>query len=150
MTSFHPGDRVFVERGGHYSHITQKASLIHHIPETVPSEIAVFARVASFSLAAVRRARLEIGESCAIQGLGMLGLFGVQFAKIGGAFPVIAIGNREIRKELAVKYGADYVFAPNEDSLIEDIRGITERETGIRGAGVTVETSGAEAAFKQA
>ncbi len=150
VSSFQPGDRVFVERGGHYSHITQKASLIHHIPEQVSSEVAVFARVASFSLAAVRRARLEIGESCVVQGLGMLGLFAVQFARIGGACPLIAIGNRDIRKSLAGMYGANYVFSPDEDSLVSKICQITERETDIRGASVVIETSGAEAAFLQA
>ncbi|WP_406038190.1 zinc-binding alcohol dehydrogenase [Succinimonas sp.] len=147
VSSFKVGDRVFVERGGHYNFITQKASLIHHIPDSIPSEEAVFARVASFSLAAVRRSRMEIGESCAVQGLGMLGLFAVQFAKIGGAYPIFAVGNREIRKNLAAKFGADFVYSPDDNSLIDNVLRITENETSLKGVSVVIETSGAQSAF---
>ncbi len=144
VKSVKPGDRVFVEYGGHSSVIVKDVHNVIKIPDNVSFEEAVFAKLASYPLAAIRRARLEIGESIVIVGLGMLGLFGVQLAKCGGAFPIIAVGNREIRKELALKYGADYVFAPNEPDLTKKIYDITDNKTFIHGASVIVETSGSE------
>jgi len=144
VKSFKLGDRVFVEYGGHKSHIVKNVKNVYKIPDGIKMEEAVFTKVASFPLAAVRRSRLEIGESAVIVGLGMLGLFGVQFARIGGASPVIAVGNRDVRREKAIEYGADIVFAPDDPKLTEKIQKITETKTGVKGASVVVETSGSE------
>lgn len=141
------GDRVFVEYGGHRNYVTKNIKHVYKIPNKVSFEEAVFTKIVSFPLAAIRRSRLEIGESIAIIGLGMLGLFGVQLAKIGGGLPVIAVGNRDIRREKAVEYGADYVFDPNDQQLTQKILDITEQKTIIRGASVIIETSGTEDGF---
>lgn len=144
VKSVQVGDRVFVGYGGHANYATKETVQIQKIPEGVSMEEAVFTRVASFPLAAVRRSRLELGESCVVVGLGMLGLFAVQLARAAGAYPIIAIGNREIRQEKAREYGADYVFSPDEPDLTKKIFAITETLTSIRGANVVIETSGSE------
>lgn len=149
VKSIKQGDRVFVEYGGHSSVIVKDVHNVVKIPDTVSFEEAVFAKVASFPLAAIRRARLEIGESVVIVGLGMLGLFGVQFARIGGALPVIAIGNRAKRREKAAQFGADYVFSPDEPDLTGKIYSITDKRTIIHGANVVIETSGSESGLFQ-
>lgn len=61
----------------------------------------------------------------------MLGLFGVQLAKIARGLPVVAVGNRENRKKLAVEFGADAVFEPDDMDLENKIRECTK----ITGAG---------------
>lgn len=135
------GDRVFVSYGGHASYNLKTSSGVIKIPDGVKMEDAVFLRLASFPLLALRRARVELGESVTVSGLGMLGLFGVQLAKIAGGLPVIAIGNREIRRKLALECGADYVFDPNDENLSEKI--ITHTKvSGIGGSNVVLETSG--------
>lgn len=144
IKSIKPGDRVFVECGGHSDVIVQDIHKVTLIPDSVTFEEAVFAKIASCSLAAIRRARLEIGESVVIVGLGMLGLFGVQFARIGGGLPIIAVGNRDCRREKAKQFGADYVFAPDEPDLTKKIYGITDKRTIIHGANIVIETSGSE------
>ena len=138
------GDRVFVAYGGHANYNVKSVTQVMKIPDEVSMERAVFMRLASFPLCAIRRARLELGESLVVVGLGMLGLLGVQIASIGGAYPVIAIGNREIRQQKAQEYGANYVFSPNEPLLTEKIMEITNNLTGIKGANVVIETSGSE------
>ncbi len=78
------GDRVFVEYGGHASYNVKSSQYVYKIPNNVEFTEAVFVKLASYPLLALRRSRLEMGESVVIVGLGMLGLFGVQLAKIGG------------------------------------------------------------------
>lgn len=144
VTEFKEGDRVFVAVGGHAGYNIQAPRNIVKIPDNVSLQEAVFTRVASFPLLAIRRAELEIGESIVIVGLGMLGLFGVQIAHLAGACPVIGIGNREIRQEKAKKYGAEMVLSPNDPELAKKIFDFTFQKTGIKGANVVVETSGSE------
>lgn len=126
------GDRVFVSYGGHGSYNIKRESSIEKIPDNVSMQEAVFTRLASFPLLALRRSALEIGESVAIVGLGMLGLLGVQLAKIAGALPVIAIGNRENRKQLAMDFGAAAVFSPDDLNLTLKVESYT-KITGVGG-----------------
>ncbi len=141
VNSFEIGDKVFVAYGGHASYCTKKVAAVTKIPDGVRLEDAVFTRVASFPLLALRRARLELGESVVVVGLGMLGLFGVQLAKIAGGLPVIAVGNRDIRKQKALESGADFVYDPNDEKLAEKIIANT-KIAGNGGADVVLETSG--------
>lgn len=141
VTEFKIGDHVFAARGGHGSYNTRPTSKVVKIPDNVPLEDAVFTRMASFPLLALRRSKIELGETVVIVGLGVLGLLGVQLAKIAGGLPVIAVGNREIRREMAWKAGADFVFDPNDPELEEKIITIS-RKYGNTGANVVIETSG--------
>lgn len=150
VTKFKIGDRVFVEYAGHASYNWKKESGVVKIPDDVPFIDAVFTRLASFPLLALRRSRLEIGESVAVVGLGMLGLFGVQIARACGALPIIAVGNRDIRKEKAALFGAEYVFSPDEPDIVNKIFDITEKTNGVRGVNVVLETSGSMAGLKLA
>ena len=140
VLSVKPGDRVFVSHGGHASVNIKRESSLVKIPEKVSDIDAVYAKIASFPMHALRRTHFEFGESVVIVGLGMLGLFGVQLAKIGGALPIVAIGNRDERRELAYKFGADYVFEPQKEKLVEEVINVASI-TG-KGADVIIETSG--------
>lgn len=176
VTEFAVGDRVFAEYGGHASYCVQKTSKVVKIPDNVSFQEAVFTRVASFPLLALRRARLEIGESVVVVGLGMLGLFGVQLARAAGAFPTIAIGTstRPIRNEKAKEYGADLVVISKrltdilsekeinklsaeekeqrqkelKRELIKEIKEYTMKTNCVSGANVVLEVSGNEDGFK--
>ena len=46
--------------------------------------------IGSFSIAAIRKARLEVEESCLVMELGILGQLAVQYARVSGAVPIIA------------------------------------------------------------
>lgn len=135
------GDRVFVARGGHASYNIRPVSWCAKIPDNVSYDDAVFTRMYGFSLLAIRRSRFEMGESVAVVGLGQLGLFATQLAHIAGALPVVAVGNREIRREKAYEFGADYVYAPDDPDLKDKIISNT-KITGSGGADIIIETSG--------
>ncbi|MCI8622415.1 MAG: zinc-binding alcohol dehydrogenase [Provencibacterium sp.] len=141
VQNFSIGDRVFVSYGGHANYNIKPESSIIKIPDSVSLQEAAFTRLASFPLLALRRAQLEIGESVVIVGLGMLGQFGVQLARIAGGLPVIAVGNREIRKQKALQYGAKFVLSPDDPELTNKIMEYTQI-TGTGGANVVLETSG--------
>lgn len=134
-----PGDRVIVYWGKHQEYNTMPRKNIVKIDyDNIELKEAAFAFISQFSLAAVRKTRLEIGESCMIVGLGLLGLFGVQYAKLAGAHPVIAVDFSEERRILAQKLGADYVFDPSDENMSEQIRQVTEG----KGVNTVIEVTG--------
>ena len=128
--------------GGHASYNVKDTENVFKIPCNVSFEDAVFVKVALYPLLALRRTRFELGESVAIVGLGMLGLFGVQLAKVAGALPVVAVGNREVRRNIALECGADYVFDPADPELTEKVKQCTKITWATGGCNVVVETSG--------
>lgn len=141
VKDFKIGDRAFIAKGGHAQYNIRPSSWCAKIPDNVSYEDAVFTRMYRFPLLALRRAMLEIGESVAVVGLGQLGLFAVQLAKLAGGLPVVAVGNREIRRSKALELGADYIFDPNDPDLTQKVKNATAI-TGFGGADVVIETSG--------
>lgn len=57
-------------------------------------------------------AKVKIGESVVVFGVGGVGLHIVQFAKMAGAYPVCAVDPLYGRREIAARYGADYAIRP--------------------------------------
>ncbi len=151
VKNFHVGDRVYANYVGHASYGIRPVSSVWKIPDNVTFEDAVFTKIASFPLLALRRARLEAGESVAIVGTGMLGLLGVQLANIFGAMPVIAVGgSRQDRLEKAKNFGADFVLTANDSALTQKIMDISQAHTLYKGINVVIETSGTESALHSA
>ena len=64
------------------------------------------------------------------------------------ALPVIAIGNRENRKQLAADFGAAAVFGPDDPDLVCKVNELT-KIAGAGGADVVIETSGTTAGLKK-
>lgn len=67
-----------------------------------------FSRV---GLHGVREARVELGETVLILGLGPIGLHASQHARLCGGFPVVAIDPSAARRKLAEKVGVDATYA---------------------------------------
>lgn len=145
------GDRVYASYTGHTNYSVRPSSAVWKIPDSVDFMDAIFTKMASFPLLALRRSRLEAGESVVISGLGILGLLGVQLAQIFGGLPVIAIGgSRQDRLQKAKEFGADYVLSGSDPELAKKIFTITQEHTLFKGANVIIETSGSESALHNA
>ena len=99
---------------------------------------------ASCSVAAVRKTRIELGESCMVMGLGILGIFSVSYARMAGAYPVIAVDFDEDRRALALKLGADCALDPRMENFAERVKQLTG------GANAVIEVTGNGAALNQA
>ena len=147
VTTVGVGDRVLVYHGKHGKYnIRPETDMTKVENDDIPSLEAAFVVIATMGLGGVRKLELELGESAMVMGLGLLGIFALQFARLSGAYPVIAADLNPARRELALKLGADYAFDPSAEDFIQQVKAVTGGE-GVR---ATVEVTGVSAAMKQA
>ncbi len=138
-SGFHPGERVAVYHSSHSSLLVKKAEdLVKIEDDSLPSESAVFCIIGSMGLQGMRRARPEFGESMAVLGLGLLGLFAIRCAALSGLVPLIGIDFNEKRRKLAEEFGADATFSPDDPELAATIK----RLTNGSGVDIAVEVTG--------
>jgi 2-desacetyl-2-hydroxyethyl bacteriochlorophyllide A dehydrogenase len=141
------GDRVLVYHGNHAKYnIRPEADVTRVDDDSISSLDAAFVVIASMGLGGVRKLEIELGESAMVMGLGLLGIFAVQFCRLSGANPVIAADPNPSRRELALKLGADYALDPSSPDFVKQVKEITKGK-GVR---ATVEVTGVSAAMKQA
>lgn len=102
------------------------------IPEGVSDEAAAFLPLASVALHAIRRAQIQLGESFAVIGAGIIGQIAMQLARLNGAGQVIAIDLAASRLELAQACGADVTINSGSEEAVARLMEVT------RGAGARV------------
>ena len=139
------GDRVVVNWGKHRGCFRRPETEVVKIPDGVDMKCAAYAHLASFPMLAVRRLRIEMGEAVMVAGLGLLGQFAVQFARLSGAYPVLACDYSPERRELAKRLGADLVFDPREADFIGQVK----TAAGGKGPAAVVEVTGFISALQQ-
>ena len=137
VSSVKVGDRVIVFWGKHKKNITVNEHNVLRIPDGVSFEEASMALISTFPLGAIRKAKLEIGESALVMGLGILGIFAVQELKAAGAYPVIAVDPIEERRNFALKMGADFALDPTEENFAKNVRDLSDG-----GVNVCIEVTG--------
>ena len=141
------GDRVLVYHGKHMKYNVRTVKEITKVEDdSISSLDAAFVIIAAMGLGGVRKLEIELGESAMVMGLGLLGIFALQFCRLSGAYPVIAADLNPARRELALKLGADYAFDPSAPDFVEQVKAATKGK-GVR---ATVEVTGVSAAMKQA
>lgn len=123
--------------GGFAEYMLAPAAAIFPLPDTIRGETAPLIQVMTTCLHAQRLVDIFPGESVVVAGLGVAGQLHIQLAKARGAFPVIGITRSPERRALAEKLGADFTFAPADDTYdqILDL-------TGGRGADLVIESVG--------
>lgn len=147
VTKVSVGDRVLVYHGHHTKYnVVPESDLTLVEDENIDSLDASLVIIASMGLGGVRKLETELGESAMVMGLGLLGMFSVQFLRLSGANPVIAVDLNEERRNLALKLGADYALDPSAEDFVEQVKKITKG----RGVNACVEVTGVSAAMKQA
>lgn len=141
------GDRVLVYHGIHTEYnVIPESDCTKVEDDSIDSLDASIVIIASMGLGGVRRLELELGESAMVMGLGLLGIFAVQFCRLSGANPVIAADLNPERRALALKLGADYALDPSAPDFVEQVKKATKGK-GVNGC---VEVTGISAAMKQA
>ncbi len=141
------GDRVLVYHGIHTEHnVVPENDVTKVEDENIDSLDAAFVIIASMGLGGVRKLELELGESAMVLGLGLLGMFSVQFLRLSGANPLIAVDLNEQRRQLALKLGADYAFDPSDADFVDKVKAVTKG----KGVNACVEVTGVSYAMKQA
>ena len=137
VTDLQVGDRVAMTWSCHSEINVLKRKLVFKIDDSVSYSAAALCHIGTFPLAAIRKTKLAVGESMMIMGLGVLGLFAVQLARIAGAVPVIAVDPVKERREKALALGADYAFDPTEADFVQKVKQITGK-----GVNTVVEVTG--------
>jgi threonine dehydrogenase-like Zn-dependent dehydrogenase len=126
VSSVKPGDRVAISWSRHAYYVCVEETNVHLIEsDAVSFEAAALGLIGAFPLAALRKCRLEIGESIVIMGLGVLGLIGVQLARAAGAYPVVAVDPIASKRERAMQIGADTALAPFSEDFALRIKEVT-------------------------
>lgn len=146
VTRFKKGDRVMSFWGAHRQYQVLPEAQVVHVPDNVDLLDAAFVFIGTFPLAALRKTRVEVGESAMVVGLGILGQMSVMLLRAAGAVPIIAVNRGEERRKLALSYGADYAFDPSQPDFEENVR----RVTGGRGVSTVIEVTGNGEALTQA
>ena len=132
------GDRV-VSSKGHTSHFAATPdSLLKVTQSGLSSEEGVFFNLCTIAMQGVRKAKIELGEPTLVLGSGLIGLFGMQLAKLSGGLPVITADLSDNRLTLATRVGADYTLNPEADDFDEQL----DRITGGKGVAVVIEATG--------
>jgi threonine dehydrogenase-like Zn-dependent dehydrogenase len=143
VTDLKEGDRVY--RHGGFRTVHQGKGF-KKLPDGLTPAAACCLDPADFALAAVRDGQVRIGERVIVFGMGAIGLFTVQLARLSGAIDVVAVDPIAKRRELALQHGATMAVDPNE---VGDF-GMASREWFKHGADVTIEASGNHHALNQA
>ena len=131
------GDRVVVYWGVHQANITVSRNNVIKVPDEISSKEAALVFISTFPLAAIRKTRLEIGESALVMGLGILGIFAVQQLRAAGAYPIIAADPVKERRELALKMGADFALDPTKEGFAKEAMDLSDG-----GVNVCIEVAG--------
>ena len=144
VTDFTVGDRVAVEWSTHRKYLRILTKNLTKIPDNISFEEAALWHIGTFPLAAIRKCRLEIGESAIVMGLGVLGRFAVSLLHASGAVPVIAVDPVPEKRDQALRFGADYALDPFDPDFAKKAKELTGG-----GVKVAIEVTGNGKAFDQ-
>jgi len=113
------------------------------IPPDLDEKSALFARIATIAMTALRVSSGELGDNVAVMGLGLVGNMAGQLFTMAG-MNVIGIDLIDKRLRIAEKCGIRYTVNPEKEDLEERIRELTDGE----GCEVTVEAIGNPSTIK--
>ena len=132
--------------GGYAEHALVPARSVFHLPDEIPFEQgAILMCSSATSLHALRKARLQQGESVAVFGIGGLGISALQLARNLGAGRVYAIDINPQKLELAQRFGG----VPVDASAADPVAQLHDLTDG-RGVDVALELIGLPLTMRQA
>jgi threonine dehydrogenase-like Zn-dependent dehydrogenase len=132
VTTVRPGDRVLVYHGKHTEiNVVPEIKVTKVTQEGLDSVEAAFVIIAAMGLGGVRRLQFELGESGMVMGLGLLGMFAMQFMRLSGVYPVIAADLNPARRALALELGADFALDPAEEGFTDKLAKARDMHTPL-------------------
>jgi 2-desacetyl-2-hydroxyethyl bacteriochlorophyllide A dehydrogenase len=141
VTAVKPGQRLLCS-GGHAT-----ASLVNGtapglsawlLPEDLPGEQAVFARMAKTAITAAARSSVTMGQSLAVLGLGIIGQIALRLYDCAGTYPIVGIDPIAFRRAAAGRGGAIATLDPTAADPAAAVRELL----GGRGADIVLDTTG--------
>lgn len=124
--------------GAFAQYLCAPATNVLKVPDNVSYEVAATIEPAAIILHGIHKLDLKLGDAVAVVGCGALGYFALQFARLSGARPLIAIDVDDDKLELAKSIGADLCLNPTRDDVLARVH----EATGGRGVAVSLECAG--------
>jgi len=137
VEGFEKGMKVFCIEP-HASTLLLPASKVFRAPDGLAPEEACFAKLMAISMNGVRVSAASLGESVGVFGQGLIGLFATAFAKMSGAFPLLAVDMNPKRLELSRLFGADETLNPLDEPCEEALKRLLKG----KGLACAIEASG--------
>lgn len=124
---------------------------LYEIPKNVSYEAAsMMDPLCNGYKAVIQEGELMPGQTVVVFGVGAMGLFAMNAARLGGAGKIIAVGmaeDKEARFPLAKKIGAtDFVVSDEE----EDVAAKVKKIAGKEGVPIVIDAAGAPVVLEQA
>lgn len=134
----------FNKDGGYAEYAVVKSRHLVKLPSEVPYEACILVDAGVTSYHAVTSvAKLKLGETAMVMGIGGVGLMLVQMAKIAGA-EVIAVDINEEKLKLARSEGANETINAGKQDLFKETMSLTDNN----GVDVVFETVGFERTYE--
>ena len=137
VEGFEVGDRVAMSWSIHSEYININVNNVYKLPDNISFEDGALFHISIFPMAAIRKCRLELGESAIVMGMGVLGLISVKLLRLAGAVPIIAVDPDPAKREKALSLGADYALDPYAPDFAKTVKELTNG-----GAKVGIEVTG--------
>lgn len=157
VTSVTVGDRVALSWTTHRRFQCVRERETYRLPDAVSFEDGAYAHLSTFPMAAIRKCRLEVGESALVMGQGVLGQLAVKLLRASGAMPVVAADPDPGKRERALRSGADFAFnslaegfAARAKSVCDNGRMVQNGRVADVGPKVVIEVTGNGAALDMA
>ena len=125
--------------------IFTREAIVHPVPDDIPPEEAILIEPLSCSLHAADRANVGLDDVVVVAGAGTLGLGIIGAVRLRNPKKLIVLDMRSDRAELALRMGADEVWNPFFDNVLEKIHAITDGY----GCDIYIEATGHHRAVNQ-
>jgi L-iditol 2-dehydrogenase len=130
--------------GAYAEYVKAPAKNLLVLPDDVDHEMAAMTDPISVALHAVKKLGIQPGDRVAVFGVGPIGFFSVQWAKVLGAGEVIAVDIFPEKLEAVQSVGADHCINAKTSDAVEAIHALTggkgvERSLEFAGSPVTQE-----------
>ena len=141
------GDIIFGTWGHRTHHIVEESYARDRLQaRSLDAIFGIFSQIGAIAINGVHDARIRIGETVAVFGMGTPGQIVGQLARRSGA-KVVGVDRFEKRLEIALQSGAaDIVLNASNTEVAEHIRSMTDN----RGADIAIEVTGSTLALQQA
>lgn len=137
VTDIKVGDRVAMSGSLHSEYVVLSKENVYKLDDKISFNEAALWYIACFPAAAIRKCRLEFGESAVVMGVGVLGMIAIKLLAAAGAAPIVAVDPDPVKRKRALEIGADYAFDPFEEGFAENVKSVTDG-----GANVAIEVTG--------
>jgi L-iditol 2-dehydrogenase len=118
----------------------------HQIPDSLSFRDAALTEPLACVVNGIEEAGIQLGDTVTVIGAGPIGQMMIMLAKKSGASTVIASDLAKLRRDMAVRAGADIVIDPATEDSVERVKQATDGY----GADVVIEAVGLPVTWEQA